>query len=84
MWYGFRSGSGGARAGKGDSGAAGILPWGIGGGGTRGVMDEVPSGGDINAVLMDICGGICGYKREGMDDFLGIGALIGPAEPGGK
>lgn len=62
-----------------------MLPWGIGGGGTSGAMDAVPNGGDINAVLIDICGGAFGLRREGTDAFLGTGALLGMAvAPGGK
>lgn len=53
-----------------------MLVWGIGGGGTSGAIG--PSGGDINAVLIDIEGGALGFRREdGMDPLRGTGAVLG-------
>lgn len=76
MWYGFRRGSCGAFGGSGDIGATGMLPCGIGGGGTSGGMETFVSGGERKPVLMVICGGALGLSLEGTDTFLGA-AVIG-------
>ena len=53
-----------------------MLVWGMGGGGTSGAI--IPSGGDINAVLIEIEGGALGLRREdGIDTLRGTGAVLG-------
>ena len=53
-------------------GAEGILLWGIGGGGTNGVISDiaVARGGERMAVLIVICGAF-GFSFDGTDTFRG-------------
>ena len=77
MWYGFRRGSGGAIGGRGDIGALGMLPYGIGGGGTNGATVVRVSGGERISVLIKIEGTVLGFSFEGPETFLGTAAVIG-------
>ena len=48
-----------------------MLLCGIGGGGTSGAKIACESGGDRSPVLIVICGGAFGLRREGMETFRG-------------
>lgn len=54
-------------------GAAGMFPWGIGGGGTRGACAFacLDRGGDSRAVLMVMDGGAFGPSLDGTDTLRG-------------
>lgn len=75
MWYGFRNGSGGATGGRGDIGAFGMLPYGIGGGGTNGATTLLVRGGERMSVLIKIEGTALGFSFEGTETFLGAAVM---------
>jgi len=57
----------------GDSGAVGMFPYGIGGGGTRGVKLAVSDVGDSSAVFTVIDGAaLTELKREGTEPLRGV------------